>query len=398
MLARLLFLKDIPVTVFESETSPDYRSQGGTLDLHSSSGMTAMKEAELWEEFEKNARYDGQYLAMTNRDLRYLFVRGAADNIRKVMDERPEIDRAKLRQILTESLPEGIIKWGHRLLNVEANGTLVFQNTTESDFSLVVGAEGAWSKVRKFLAPNLRPVYAGVGMHDLQIPDAQRTAPEIYKLVNRGSVFAGSEGQRLTSQQLGSGAINVYAFQRYENADWMKPSSCGYDTTNLNGAKPALLKDFAHWCPELRAILHATAGSCIARSLYILPTGQRWTHRPGFTLIGDAAHLMTPFAGEGVNQALKDALSLSHVIIAAASGDKNFDAEIALFEDEMIGRTTKLQQLSFDLLQDWMFTSGAPESIMPKMLARHVNARLPWLAHPLTLAGLYIYYYVTSWF
>src|SRR5687768_3024504 len=100
MLARLLHLKGITVTVFESEESPNYRSQGGTLDLHSSTGMVAMKEAGLWTEFKEHARYDGQYLAMTNRKLKYLFVRGAKDNITKVMDERPEIDRAKLRQIL----------------------------------------------------------------------------------------------------------------------------------------------------------------------------------------------------------------------------------------------------------------------------------------------------------
>ncbi|KAK0386835.1 hypothetical protein NLU13_5148 [Sarocladium strictum] len=387
MLARLLHLKGVSVTVFESEASPNYRSQGGSLDLHSSTGMAAMKEADLWTEFEKHARYDGQYLAMTNRNLKYLFVRGASDKIAKVMDERPEIDRAKLRQILTESLPHDMIRWDHKLLHVQDNGMLIFKNGIESKFDLVVGAEGAWSKVRTFLAPDLQPVYAGVGMYDLQIPDAETTAPDVYRLVNRGSVFAGSEGQRMTIQQLGSGAVNVYAFQRYDRPDWMEANNCGYDSSQLSEVKG-----------KLRAVLQATQGSCTPRSVYVLPTGQRWSHKPGFTLIGDAAHLMTSFAGEGVNQALEDALCLSHVIVAAATEGRDLDSGIKQFEDDMITRTTKLQQLSLDLVHDWMFTPDAPDSIMPRVLARHLNAHLPWFLHPFTSAGLHAYYYIANWF
>jgi 2-polyprenyl-6-methoxyphenol hydroxylase-like FAD-dependent oxidoreductase len=60
LLARLLHVSSIPVTVFESEASPNVRSQGGTLDLHPSSGQLALKEAGLFEDFKKHARYDGE--------------------------------------------------------------------------------------------------------------------------------------------------------------------------------------------------------------------------------------------------------------------------------------------------------------------------------------------------
>jgi 2-polyprenyl-6-methoxyphenol hydroxylase-like FAD-dependent oxidoreductase len=61
-LARLLQVAEIPVevTIFESDATPNVRSQGGTLDLHTDTGLAAMKKADLYNEFLKHARFDGQ--------------------------------------------------------------------------------------------------------------------------------------------------------------------------------------------------------------------------------------------------------------------------------------------------------------------------------------------------
>lgn len=394
MLARLLHLAGIDVVVFESDASPDYRTQGGSLDLHSDTGLAAMQQAELFDEFKKHGRYDGQYLAIVAKNLHYHFVRDAG-NAAGMTGECPEIDRAKLREILIESLPDGMVQWGHHLTKVDGK-TLIFDHTTVSGFDLIVGADGAWSKVRTAIDDTLIPFYTGVAYYDLVVPDAENTTPEAYKAVNRGSIFASNEGQRVSIQQLMDGGLYIHAAFLRESADWMSQEKCGYDSRHPDEVKRALQKEYSDWCPELRDAITSAQGPCIPRSLHILPVGTKWEHKPGLTLIGDAAHLMAPHAGEGVNQALGDAVLLSRAIISAAKEGKDMDEEIQAFESNMFVRAKKIQQLSYDLCQDWMFTPGAPKSVMARALSRHVNKNLPAILHPIGTAGVYSYIFFRS--
>ncbi|KAI9155378.1 Tetracycline resistance protein from transposon [Paramyrothecium foliicola] len=389
MLARLLHRAGIETTVFEGEASPEFRTQGGTLDLHSDTGIAAMKEAGLFDKFKEDARYDGEYMAIVDKDLKYQFVK-LPQQFKGSMGERPEIDRSSLRRILTQSLPEGSVEWGHRLQKVE-DGKLVFEHKTIDGFDLVVGADGAWSKVRKAVAPDLELVYAGIAMHEFGIPDAEKTAPETYKLVNRGSVFASSDGHRLSIQQMGDGGLNIYASYVREDPDWM--AKCGYNPRDLEEARAAMLEEHSDWHPELRNAFRFAQGTTTPRSLWILPPGSKWQHKSGLTLIGDAAHVMTPHAGEGVNQSLADALSLARAIIDAVKNGKDMDKEIEKSEKGMFARATRIQQLSYDITQYWYFTPGAPRSVMAKAISRHVNEKLPWLLQPLGTAGVYSFYF-----
>jgi len=61
-LARLLQISKAPikVTIFESDAGMESRTQGGTLDLHTNTGIAALKKAKLYDEFLKYARYDGE--------------------------------------------------------------------------------------------------------------------------------------------------------------------------------------------------------------------------------------------------------------------------------------------------------------------------------------------------
>jgi 2-polyprenyl-6-methoxyphenol hydroxylase-like FAD-dependent oxidoreductase len=61
-LARLLLhaKEAVEITIFERETDLNERTQGGTLDLHTESGIEALKRCGLYEEFLKYARFDGE--------------------------------------------------------------------------------------------------------------------------------------------------------------------------------------------------------------------------------------------------------------------------------------------------------------------------------------------------
>ncbi|EOO01888.1 putative tetracycline resistance protein from transposon protein [Phaeoacremonium minimum UCRPA7] len=403
MLARLLHLASIPVTVFESEESPNYRSQGGTLDLHTDTGLAALKAAGLYEGFLKQARFDGESLLITDRNLKtYFQIKPTKESESKIGGQRPEIDRAELRRLLTESLPEGTIQWGHHLKEVKEDGTLVFRHTTVSGFDLVVGADGAWSKVRAALSEQ-KPIYSGVAMHDFSIPDAATTAPDVYEVVNRGSIFACGDGHRVALQQMGDGSIHVTVSFIRNSDNWAETSS--YDVSSAQSVKDALFGDggeYEDWHPTIKAAISKSSDSCGHRSLYMLPVGFSWEHRRPFTVIGDAAHLMTPFAGEGVNVALEDALQLSRTIVDAVSAVKmdsqknlgdELDQAVAAFEKEMFARAARVAELTDEMRKAYYFTEGVPKSIIARTTTLHAKFHTPPILHPLVTAGVRGYFF-----
>lgn len=244
-LAHLLLKASIPVTIFEREASPDVRGQGGTLDLHDDTGLKALKEIGLWGEFQKYARYDGEALVIGDKHLKkYLYMGGTT---KETSRGRPEIDREKLRKILYEALPDGIIRWGSRLRSVDVHRALHFDHGTETEFDLVVGADGAWSKVRQILS-GVQPHYSGLGGIQATISGAEKQHPDIYKLVNRGSVFCYSDGKSLNAQQMGDGTI-IVGFWTRRPEDWQK--TCGYDLHVSKSVKKALLEEFHDWILDL---------------------------------------------------------------------------------------------------------------------------------------------------
>lgn len=393
MLARILSVSDIPVTIFESDTSPNYRSQGGTLDLHPKTGLAALKAGKLFAEFKKLGRYDGDYYLMTTKDCKPFLEFGPSKG---GFNQRPEIDRADLRKLLTESLPEGVIKWDHRLKQVEDGGRLVFEHGVESGFDLVIGCEGAWSKVRNYLT-DVKPTYSGVGYTAFEVLKPQETAPELSKLVNGGNVFSFDEGKQLAAQQMGDGSVSVsLASVRPEN--WME--TCGYDPHNLDAASKATLDDMQGWSPKLRDAIEKVDGSkCQPKNFYMLPVGWRWEHRRGATIIGDAAHLMTPFAGEGVNIALDDARKLGAAIVKAVQSNKGLDEldrEVEVYEKEMFPRMAKYQRLTDDVTQLWFFSDGDVSHVVPATMMAHVKLSAPKFLHPLARVTVYTFWRIKT--
>jgi hypothetical protein len=173
-LARILQMHGCAVRVFEAYTSTRVRDQGGTLDLHEDTGQRALQMAGLTEAFRAHARFDDQESRLIDTaTAEVLFEEIPAPG----EDNRPEIDRKALRDLLLAALDPDTVTWGAKLQDVitEAYGRhrLRCSDWTSEPFDLVIGADGAWSKVRAALSP-VTPVYTGITFVELWIDDVDR--------------------------------------------------------------------------------------------------------------------------------------------------------------------------------------------------------------------------------
>ncbi|GME34897.1 putative zeaxanthin epoxidase [Neofusicoccum parvum] len=337
--ARILHQNGVPTTIFDKETSPDMRrALGGILDLHQDSGQSALKKAGLYEQFIKVANYDAEDFVLADKWGKCYI------DIKDVERGRPEIDRSVLRQLLLDSIPPTYIRWDHHVQRVE-EGTIYFDNGSETGFDLIVGADGAWSKVRQVLSC-VPPFYSGITGIELRLRNIDTNHPELSEMIGRGSYFAfgGKEGRVLMCQRQGDRSVRVYAFQR-KPEQWITDSSI--DFNNPVEVRNVLLKDYQTWSPKQKRLLEVCDDDLIPRVLYMLPVGIRWPSKQCFTLIGDAAHLMTPFAGEGVNAALHDALDLAEAII---QNRDDLAVAVACYERGKFPRSEKTQKKTWDFL------------------------------------------------
>jgi 2-polyprenyl-6-methoxyphenol hydroxylase-like FAD-dependent oxidoreductase len=302
MLARQLQLRGFASVVLERDPHAGHRQQGGSLDLHAETGQDAIRRAGLENAFLAKARPEDQGDRLYDAGGTLLYDHDG------VGDNRPEIDRTVLRQLLLDSLAPGTVRWGSKVEAVipgEDGCHRVIIGGNADTYDIVVGADGAWSRVRPLLS-NAHPAYDGVTFVELGFDGGRH--PEIDVLVGSGKMFAVGDNRALIAQRNGGRHIRGYAALRISEA-------AGQD---LGTAAPGQLRDklmaaYAGWSPSLLRLIEC--GTLLAvRPLYALPVEHGWTPRAGLTLLGDAAHLMSPFGGEGVNLALADAADLADAI------------------------------------------------------------------------------------
>jgi 2-polyprenyl-6-methoxyphenol hydroxylase-like FAD-dependent oxidoreductase len=327
-LARILHLHGITTSVFEREQFSNVRPQGGSLDMHAESGQYAIECAGLTNEFKRIARYEDQETRVYDKHGKLMFFDASTTG------DRPEVDRGHLRQMLLDSLPEGVIRWGHefRAAHPQPDGSfeLVFRNGVREKFGLVVGADGAWSRIRP-LVSRARPIYSGVTFFELGIDDVDERYPELARLVGRGLTFALGDSKALIGHRDANAHIGIYAALCVPE-DWI--ANGGLDQTSSEAMRKSLAAHFDDWSENLRKLIDKSDERMVARGLYALPVGHRWEHRPGVTLLGDAAHLMSPFGGDGANLAMWDAADLA----AALMRDGDWETAVRDHEISMLAR------------------------------------------------------------
>ncbi|HEX7817185.1 NAD(P)/FAD-dependent oxidoreductase [Dyella sp.] len=328
-LARILHVHGVDTVVFERDSHALERPQGGTLDLHDDGGLLALDHGRLLDAFAPIARYDDQGTRLYDKKGQLLFADDDAS-----AGNRPEVDRTALRDMLLASLPPGSVRWGcqlHQLIDQgDGRWSLELEHGTEGPFDLVVGADGTHSRVRPLLSP-YKPQYSGLTFVELGIDDVDRSHPAIAALVGHGKMGVEADGRSLIVQRNGHAHIRGYAIFRVP-LDW---PARRFDLASPASVRAGLLQEFAGFAENILELFHAANDHFTARPILALPVGHYWPHRRGLTLLGDAAHVMSPFGGDGVNNAMLDAAELARALIEHA----DVDQAIAAYEPPMFART-----------------------------------------------------------
>jgi 2-polyprenyl-6-methoxyphenol hydroxylase-like FAD-dependent oxidoreductase len=309
-LARILQQRGVKAVIYEAEESANARNQGGSLDLHEGTGQYALRACGLIEEFQKLTRPDGDDTTVVDKSAT---VHYQSKPPILFSANRPEIDRTHLRNLLIESLSEGTIMWGKKLKEMKEHSDFVevfFEDGTSAKAVYLVGADGAWSKVRSHLS-EIKPEYSGVTFVDMTVIDLDVKSPDLSKLVRQGTLFAFDEGQGIIAQRNSGGKVRVYAS--------IKIPETGDECLTKN-PKDFLRNNFTTWVPILKEFFTHSEEDSVVRKIYALPVGFSWEVNDRITLLGDAAHLMSPFAGEGVNLAMADACDLADCLCYCKQG------------------------------------------------------------------------------
>lgn len=324
VLARVLHVHGIPSTVYEAESSAGSRAQGGQLDIHHNTGQPALELAGLTEQFRAIIHVGAEGDRLLAPDGTVLI-----DEPDDGAGRRPEVLRGELRRVLLDSLPGDTVRWGHKVTGARPLGAgrheLSFTDGGSVHTELLVGADGAWSKIRP-LVSDAAPGYAGMTFVETYLHDADTRHPGAAAAVGAGSMFAVAPGKWIGAHREPNAVLHAYV-ALHRPADWIT----AVDLTDT----ARVAAEFDGWAPELTALITDCDAGPTVRMIHTLPTDHRWDRTPGVTLLGDAAHLSPP-SGEGANLAMLDGAELG-AAIAAHPGDT--EAALAAYEAVMFPRS-----------------------------------------------------------
>jgi 2-polyprenyl-6-methoxyphenol hydroxylase-like FAD-dependent oxidoreductase len=351
-LARVLHVHGIAATVYEAEASAAARTQGGMLDIHDYNGQLALKAAGLFDQFLGIIHPGGQASRILDRHGNVLLEQPDDGT-----GGRPEVPRGELRRILLDSLPAGTVRWGHKLTAASPLGggrhNLMFDDGSTATTGLLMGADGAWSRVRPLLSAAI-PSYVGTSFIETYLFDCDARHRASAELVGGGAMYALTPGKGILAHREPNGVLHTYVALT-KSEDWISRIDFSDPTMVL----ACVAAEFEGWAPELTALITDGETAPVARFIHALPPEHRWDRVPGVTLLGDAAHLNPP-DGEGANLAMYDGAELGKAI-AANPGD--VEAALMTYENDLFRRSASKAAEAHQTFQA-CFGDNAPQSLL----------------------------------
>ncbi|WP_329064817.1 FAD-dependent oxidoreductase [Amycolatopsis sp. NBC_01480] len=335
-LAHGLAAAGVEVAVYERSRTRTERLQGYRLHInpHGSAALHECLPAPAWERFlATRGKGTGDFAFVTEqlRELAVIDEETGADPAAA----HHSVSRISLHQVLSAGL-DGILWYDKEFVRYETgpNGvTCFFADGTTAEADLVVGADGANSRVRALLLPHAGRVDTGitavVGKYPLTaetrgLVPARLTAGPNFVLPPRGRAmftapheFAGAEVNDETA------AVDPVLFDNTGSyVTWAYGASArrlpdGLSELDGAGLRAVVLDQIRGWHPGLSRLVELSPEGTVSRlpiktSVPVEP----WETGP-VTLLGDAVHSMTPFRGIGANTALRDAQLLCRNLIGA---------------------------------------------------------------------------------
>jgi 2-polyprenyl-6-methoxyphenol hydroxylase-like FAD-dependent oxidoreductase len=354
----------ISFTLFEQDLSPTVRAQGYRVRLTEDRGAGALRECldqELWNLFEStcpamtqnSARFD----AVDGTQLPGFFAGGPPPSkgaspagvkfsLRMSGMKAYNVDRSLLRSLLLMG-QEDNIKFGKSFERYEVTSTGIiafFKDGTIEEGTLLVGADGIASPIRRQFLPNQRYVDTGsrviYGKTPITPELEMHLSPELMRGVtvtqDQKSLTLYTEPIRFPKDaSLASRGrlthIEDYVFWVLGGSGEHFPASHDeFQALSHRAAAVMTLKITKHWNPAFRAVfeLQNTDQTSPLRIISAKPERPDWAPSTRVTLLGDAVHASMPVGWLGANTALQDAASLVKLIVEEGISEKTMERYI----------------------------------------------------------------------